>query len=317
MNIIDADLTSVEGAIMLDVIAYAPTLGWKNVGLSKVKYVMPPQDGIQDFVLYGTPPIGPALTAIQIFKFSKTMKEKWVRGARIKNSAGRTLLVLRSLVRDGKPIGDDMVGIESAGLKGDKLILDVVYGGGCRTHDFQLSWDGSILKSNPPQVVLSLTHNGNGDPCKALVIERLQFDLSVELQSPEQYVLRVVSNTTEVIAHKPSESSTVPIEDESDDEGESEEWSAIQDFRTTPSTLRVKGMPVMPTPGYTLKLIRAEPQGKNPRILILNLESEPPPGIVIQIPTPTPVSYEEQSEQEYDSVTIEPDGIQIPVEKVQ
>lgn len=317
MNIIDADLTSDGGAITLNVVAYAPTLGWKNVGLSKVKYVMPPQDGIQDFILYGTPPIGPALTAIEIFNFSKIMKEGWVRGARIKNSAGDTLLVLRSLVKNRQSIGDDMVGIRSAGLKGDKLILDVVYGGGCRSHDFQLSWDGNILKSAPPQVILSLTHNGNQDPCRALLRERLQFDLSVELPSPEQYVLRVASNTTEVIAHEPSNSTPVPVEDESNSQGETEEWSAIQDFRTTPSTLRVSGMPVMPTPGYTLTLTRAEPQGINPRILILNLERKPPSGIVTQVLTPTPVSYEEQSEQEYDSVTIEPDGINIPVEKVQ
>ena len=203
MNIIDADLTRDDTAIALKVVAYAPTLGWTNVGLSKVHYIMPPEDGIQDFTLYGTPPTGPAPTTIEIFEFSDTMDEQWVRGARIKNSVGETLLELRSLIKDGKPIGEDTVSIESGGLKGDKLILDVVYGGGCRPHDFQLSWDGNILESKPPQVILSLTHNGNGDPCRALLRQRLQFDLSVALKSPEQYVLRVASNTTEIVAHTP------------------------------------------------------------------------------------------------------------------
>jgi hypothetical protein len=204
MNIIDADLTKDDNAMRLEVMAYSPTLGWTDVGLSKAQYITPPQDGIQDFTLYGTPPMGYGLPVIQTYMFSETMQEEWVRGARIKNSGGDTLLTLRSLVVDQKSIGEDMVGIENAGLKGDRLILDVVYGGGCQPHDFQLSWDGTIIKTKPPQVLLSLTHNGNGDTCKALLRERLQFDLSVALKSPEQYVLRVASNTTEIVAHTPA-----------------------------------------------------------------------------------------------------------------
>ena len=129
-------------------------------------------------------------------------------------------------------------------------------------------------------------------------------------------VLKVEAGEQDLSSEKGDTPVPAPYGSENN-EVEAGEWSARQDFRTPPSTVRVNGMPVMPTPGYKLTLTRAVPQGINPRILILNLESEPPSGIVIQVLTPTPVSYEEQSEQEYDSVTIEPDGIHVPVEKVQ
>jgi hypothetical protein len=73
---------------------------------------------------------------------------------------------------------------------------------------------------------------------------------------------------------------------------------------------------VLPTPGYKLTLSRTEPQGINPRILILNLCTEPPTGIVAQVPTPTPVAYQETTDQRFDSVTILPEGISVPVQEV-
>ena len=69
------------------------------------------------------------------------------------------------------------------------------------------------------------------------------------------------------------------------------QWSAVHDFMPpTPARLRVNGTCDMPTPGYTLTLNRAVPQGINPRILLLHLKIEPPTGMVIQVITPTPVS---------------------------
>ena len=106
-------------------------------------------------------------------------------------------------MREQQPIGGDFVAIEAVGLKGDKLIIDVIYGGGCRQHTFQLNWDGKFLKSNPAQVVLELSHDANDDPCRALIHERLQFDLSVIIENPSQYILHVRSGVTELIAHSP------------------------------------------------------------------------------------------------------------------
>jgi hypothetical protein len=78
----------------------------------------------------------------------------------------------------------------------------------------------------------------------------------------------------------------------------------------------------MPTPGYTLTLTRAEPQGINPAILLLNLTTEAPTGMVAQVLSPTEVVYEETTDQDIDQVTIlvageTPEGANVNVEKVQ
>ncbi|HYW09009.1 MAG TPA: hypothetical protein VE913_18765 [Longimicrobium sp.] len=96
-----------------------------------------------------------------------------------------------------------------------------------------------------------------------------------------------------------------------------DEWSAVQDFMPPgPPRLRVRGVLVMPTPGYRLSLTRAEPRGINPAVVILDLAIEPPSGMVTQVLTPTPVSYDETSDQRYTQVVIHPDGTTIDVEAV-
>jgi hypothetical protein len=95
------------------------------------------------------------------------------------------------------------------------------------------------------------------------------------------------------------------------------EWSAVHDFMPPrPARLRVNGTCIMPTPGYKLTLTRAEPQGINPNILLLNLEVETPGGIVPQVLTPTPVAYEEVTDHHYLQVTILPDGATVDVQEV-
>ncbi len=60
----------------------------------------------------------------------------------------------------------------------------------------------------------------------------------------------------------------------------------------------------MPTPGYTLTLTRAEPQGINPSHLLLNLTATPPTDMVAQVLTPTEVVYEETTDLQYERVDI-------------
>lgn len=50
------------------------------------------------------------------------------------------------------------------------------------------------------------------------------------------------------------------------------EWHAVHDFMPPRvPRLHVTGRCTMPTPGYTLTLTRAEPQGTDPDILLLEL----------------------------------------------
>lgn len=96
------------------------------------------------------------------------------------------------------------------------------------------------------------------------------------------------------------------------------EWSAVQDFMPPrPPRVRVRGVCTMPTPGYRLYLTRAEPQGTNPAILLLDLHVEPPDGPVIQVLTPIPVDeYTEVGPQRFTEVRIMPQGTIVPVEPV-
>lgn len=81
------------------------------------------------------------------------------------------------------------------------------------------------------------------------------------------------------------------------------EWSASYTAQPT-GQLRVTGTCTLPTPGYSLSLTRAEPQGINPSHLLLNLTATEPSGIVTQVLTPTEVTYEETTDLHYERVDI-------------
>lgn len=62
---------------------------------------------------------------------------------------------------------------------------------------------------------------------------------------------------------------------------------------------------ITPTPGWTLALKPAEPQGINPKILILDLIAEPPGGAVPRVITTTTVRYDIRPyEPVYEAVTV-------------
>lgn len=93
-------------------------------------------------------------------------------------------------------------------------------------------------------------------------------------------------------------------------------WSAFIDRQPPgPSTLHVVGRPQFPTAGYTVTLRPHTPQGINPRDLLLDKIVEPPSGPAAQVITEAEVRYDERTETGYDTVTILPDGITIPVEE--
>jgi len=68
--------------------------------------------------------------------------------------------------------------ITSAQVERQTLHLMVEYGGGCATHRFALVAGTELGESLPPYTVLRLAHDGNGDPCRALLGKQLEVDLS-------------------------------------------------------------------------------------------------------------------------------------------
>lgn len=75
-------------------------------------------------------------------------------------------------------IPSDPATIESASVAGDALTVQVSYGGGCREHHFALYAPAVFLESLPVQTPLTLAHDAQGDPCRALVGKELRFDLT-------------------------------------------------------------------------------------------------------------------------------------------
>ena len=60
---------------------------------------------------------------------------------------------------------------------GDTLWVTVQYGGGCKDHEFTMNSNNLWMKSLPPQLTLYLEHKNNGDNCRALITQKLAFDL--------------------------------------------------------------------------------------------------------------------------------------------
>lgn len=71
----------------------------------------------------------------------------------------------------------DYARIDTVFIKSDTLFLRVLYSGGCQVHKFKLFGSRSILKSNPPQMKILLSHNANGDGCRMLITDTLKFSI--------------------------------------------------------------------------------------------------------------------------------------------
>ncbi|MFP5371192.1 MAG: hypothetical protein ACLGI3_10660 [Actinomycetes bacterium] len=83
-----------------------------------------------------------------------------------------------------------------------------------------------------------------------------------------------------------------------------------------PGMLRVEGTCELESTGFHIDLVRHEPQGINPRDLLLDLVVTPPPAgeIVAPVLTPYPVLYEQRTTFMFQTVTILPGGPSIDVE---
>lgn len=95
------------------------------------------------------------------------------------------------------------------------------------------------------------------------------------------------------------------------------DWRAVLDSQGhEPSTLRVTGICTFPTEDYRVTLSRHEPQGFNPRILLLD-KTVSIPTIPQGGPQEVEARYgEEAAPGQFDTVTILPEGRDIPVEEV-
>jgi hypothetical protein len=77
--------------------------------------------------------------------------------------------------------------LQKASLEECLLTVDVSYGGGCKAHEFELFMSPSAFgESVPVQADLWIKHNGNGDSCRALVSDKLKFDITAVVEQHRQ-----------------------------------------------------------------------------------------------------------------------------------
>jgi hypothetical protein len=76
------------------------------------------------------------------------------------------------------PEYSDPINIEKVVIKGNKILIDVSYSGGCKDHEFQLIGSEMVAKSMPPQRAIILVHKANEDMCRAMIMKTLEFDIS-------------------------------------------------------------------------------------------------------------------------------------------
>jgi hypothetical protein len=102
--------------------------------------------------------------------------------------------------------------------------------------------------------------------------------------------------------------------------GQYGDWYASHDHMPPgPATLRVIGKCRFRTTGYKVELRRREPNPWHPNDLLLELiVEEPPPGSIVGPGfTTLEARYEEETDAEYETVTILSDSVTVPVEDVQ
>jgi hypothetical protein len=80
--------------------------------------------------------------------------------------------------------------ILKSSVDGDILRLTVEYGGGCEEHKFSVYSTGAYMKSMPPKLNLYIEHDGNQDPCRALIQKEIRVNLkSVQFAGSQELVL--------------------------------------------------------------------------------------------------------------------------------
>ena len=93
--------------------------------------------------------------------------------------------------------------------------------------------------------------------------------------------------------------------------GKCKDWKAAY----MKGTLMVRGWCTFPSSGWSMGLRHAEPQGSNPKDLLLERVVALQEGYQANVLRAIEVEYDEKTDVEYDTVTILPDGPTVEVER--
>jgi len=104
------------------------------------------------------------------------------------------------LNKDYIPSEKQTYNLDSTSLKEDILTIYVSYSGGCKEHSFELVTNGRYAESNPPQLIIFLKHDNNGDACRQLKTAALDFDVS-SLKHPSAKSIKLNLNNQHIIPY--------------------------------------------------------------------------------------------------------------------
>lgn len=105
------------------------------------------------------------------------------------------------------------VDILSASFDGtsNNITMEVVYGGGCMEHSFELEFSPICLQSMPLQCSAQLKHTqGEKDPCKARIFKSLTFSAAKFTSRPAYLDLSADFSKKRIFVANNDESQNVP-----------------------------------------------------------------------------------------------------------
>jgi hypothetical protein len=94
----------------------------------------------------------------------------------VKSQSVREIIITNSFVNDSM---DDSFKIEHAEIQNKELLITVTFKGDSNKHEFDLLWNGAIMKSLPPKATLTLVRKSASEKEKKHIRMVLKFDLSV------------------------------------------------------------------------------------------------------------------------------------------
>lgn len=71
----------------------------------------------------------------------------------------------------------DSYKIKSISVKGNTMLMEITYPGGCANHQFELIGQSMIMKSLPPKRSIILIHDNGDDKCRSIVTRTIEVDI--------------------------------------------------------------------------------------------------------------------------------------------
>ena len=97
-----------------------------------------------------------------------------------------------------KSLSNNYLKVIKQSIQNDFLNLTVQYYGGCTEHEVNIYILKGILKTNPPQFELFISHNGNNDLCESIITKVIKINIfelkefyKSRYNSGDQIVLRI------------------------------------------------------------------------------------------------------------------------------